>query len=124
MNSYEQRAVLVRLLRDGEQVVGPETAVRRFVFYAAVYCDEQPTIDDEIARTAPYLDKPELAHDRARLVEQCEWLRSIAPPYRRAVESWREAVNQLPPFNPESWSGSAPSSIPVENQFPWHIGFC
>ena len=87
-----------RMLRpyEQEQFVGPVTLILRLAFWSAV--GELPfDVDAVIAQRADYLDSPERAAERDRLVGTCEWIRyrtPAAPVWLLPGEVW---------FDPSQW---------------------
>ena len=67
-----------RLIQPYQEIVGPRTFVMRLAFWSAVG-DLPFDVDGVIAESAEYLDKPEHADERGRLVGTCRWIRDHTP---------------------------------------------
>lgn len=88
-----------RLIRDGEQFVGPSTRLRRMAFCLS-YGGQQFDIDREITRCTPWLDAPGNETERGQLVEQLQYLIEAA---RRLRDEWQVPDN---PFDSAQWTES------------------
>lgn len=72
-------ALVWRMLRPYERLVGPEVFVMRLAFWSAVDGRDFNT-DAVIGAHADFLDRPQFAAERARLVSACWWIRWKTPP--------------------------------------------
>lgn len=96
-------AQIWRMLRPYEEFVGPNVFIMRLAFWSAVDGRDFDT-DAVIARHAAYLDAPDYAAERARLVSACWWIRWKTP----------QAPVWLIPgevyFDPSQWFTGAPAA--------------
>lgn len=67
-----------RLLRPYQDIVGPMTYVMRLAFWTKV-ANREFDADATIARHADYLNRPEHAEARERLVSTCGWIIEHTP---------------------------------------------